>query len=168
MLKELIQNADDSSATEFHLAWLPGESEAAHPLLRVPALLALNNGLFRENDAKGIRRIRLGTKAGDLRSIGKFGLGLKSVFHLCEAWLCIGSSSEEGILAGHLNPWAPKEQEWTCPCHGSRFSPNGEIMEGPADEPLRATAWHEYLLRHRQGREGGKPIDRRCRRRAAH
>ena len=34
--------------------------------------------------------------------------------------------------------WAPKEQEWTCPCHGSRFSPNGEIMEGPADEPLRS------------------------------
>ena len=28
------------------------------------------------------------------------------------------------------------EQAWECPCHGSRFAPDGEILQGPAVHPL--------------------------------
>lgn len=28
------------------------------------------------------------------------------------------------------------EQEWECPCHGSRFAPDGRILQGPAVRPL--------------------------------
>ncbi|MEU9955203.1 FAD-dependent oxidoreductase [Streptomyces sp. NPDC050982] len=28
------------------------------------------------------------------------------------------------------------EQAWECPCHGSRFAPDGEILQGPAVRPL--------------------------------
>ena len=28
------------------------------------------------------------------------------------------------------------ETSWDCPCHGSRFSPDGAILEGPANRPL--------------------------------
>ena len=32
--------------------------------------------------------------------------------------------------------WNPAERSWDCPCHGSRFSVDGEILHGPAVQPL--------------------------------
>ena len=38
-------------------------------------------------------------------------------------------------LGCHVN-WNPAERSWDCPCHGSRYTVDGEILHGPAVRPL--------------------------------
>ncbi|HVE68821.1 MAG TPA: FAD-dependent oxidoreductase [Solirubrobacteraceae bacterium] len=37
---------------------------------------------------------------------------------------------------GCIVNWNPAERSWDCPCHGSRFAPDGQVLQGPAVRPL--------------------------------
>lgn len=39
---------------------------------------------------------------------------------------------------GGVVRWNDAELSWDCPLHGSRFAPDGSVLEGPATEPLAA------------------------------
>ena len=113
IIKELLQNADDAEASCLHIGWFPGFPELSHPLLTGPALFIVNDGEFKNEDQRSIRRIGISAKASKQSTIGKFGLGLKSVFHWCEAFFYFWSEQDTFEI---LNPWAgkpaPNHNDW--------------------------------------------------------
>src|SRR5690606_20707555 len=46
-----------------------------------------------------------------------------------------GELSAFSALCPHMKcivHWNKEESSWDCPCHGSRFTPMGEVLEGPS------------------------------------
>ena len=106
LFRELVQNADDARARRLRLTVLEhGWPDARNSLLRGPALLVANDGPFPAKDGDALHNAIGGSKEDDASKIGTFGIGLKSIFHICEAFLYIGAEKSEW-RAGVLNPWA--------------------------------------------------------------
>ena len=105
LFRELVQNADDSGAARLELVVLErGWPDARNSLLRGPALLVANDGGFPDKDREALHKAIGGAKEDDVGKIGTFGIGLKSVFHLCEAFIYVGNENTVW-RAGVLNPW---------------------------------------------------------------
>jgi len=93
ILKELLQNADDAgggapgaSASEMVLLLAPGIPNSRHVLLQAPGLCLLNDGDFTAGDAISISSYGSSNRGSQSATVGRFGLGLKSIFHWAEAF----------------------------------------------------------------------------------
>ncbi len=55
---------------------------------------------------------------------------------------------------GCIVSWNPAETSWNCPCHGSRFSVDGEVIQGPAVRNLEKENRHSQsrVVRRRESR----------------
>jgi hypothetical protein len=145
ILKELVQNADDEGATALAFGYHDGFGEAVdHDLLRGPALWVFNDGGFCEGDGEAIRSFGVNDKAADTGSIGKFGLGMKSVFHLCESFFYCASDGRRDFDAV-LNPWIqnrgndPMHEKWEVLSDRDRISMRGVVAAQP--EFATARTW---------------------------
>lgn len=89
VLKELIQNANDAKASVLKVFKFEGISNTTNPLLQKKAILVFNDGEVKSDDLDGIKRVARGGKIGKPGLIGKFGLGMKSIFHFSDMFfLC--------------------------------------------------------------------------------
>ena len=92
VLKELIQNADDASASEICFLYDERYNETARHILldqgmkdlQGPALWTYNNAVFTDSDFENIVKLSGATKEKDGEKIGRFGLGFNAIYHLTD------------------------------------------------------------------------------------
>jgi glycine/D-amino acid oxidase-like deaminating enzyme/nitrite reductase/ring-hydroxylating ferredoxin subunit len=85
--------------------------------------------LVTPGEVKSVDEIPAGEGAILRRGIRKL-----AVYRSPEGELC-----EMSAICPHLRcvvEWNATEKTWDCPCHGSRFGPNGEVRNGPANRGL--------------------------------
>ena len=119
VLKEIVQNADDAKANKLVMGWCKGIDDPDNPLLEDPALFFINDAPLLEEHANGIMAVADSSKSSSSDSVGKFGLGMKSLFHLCEAFFFMSSTwKSDDWAADVFNPREYLKPEW------ERFSPS--------------------------------------------
>ena len=97
--------------------------------LDFPSYLVADRLTSHDVDAEGLKSIAPGEGA-IVRLDGK-----KVAAHCDNA----GNFHKLSAICTHLGcdvRWNTAERSWDCPCHGSRFSPTGEVINGTAVKPL--------------------------------
>lgn len=92
IFKELLQNADDASATECNfLIDMRKNNDIRENLLdpgmiacHGPSLWSFNNAVFSDTDFLNITRLGGSVKRSEADKVGKFGLGFNSVYHITD------------------------------------------------------------------------------------
>lgn len=77
----------------------------------------------------------------ELRGLpGTVRLNAEVALEMTSGWARRLGSRDESPVCTHLGGvlrWNDAEESWDCPLHGSRFAPDGAVLEGPATCPLR-------------------------------
>jgi glycine/D-amino acid oxidase-like deaminating enzyme/nitrite reductase/ring-hydroxylating ferredoxin subunit len=82
--------------------------------------------------------------AGDIKSESELKPGAGAIMRDGVSKLAVyrdqnGNLHKRSAVCPHLGcsvAWNSTEQTWDCPCHGSRFSANGKVYQGPANGDL--------------------------------
>ena len=117
ILKELLQNADDAKATKMYVILDMRTHRGERVLsehwqeLQGPALLVWNDSEFSEEDIEGIQKLGVGNKRSDSETIGQYGIGFNSVYHLTDCPSIITGGNTLCIFDPHCKyaPDATKE-----------------------------------------------------------
>lgn len=98
--------------------------------------------------------------AGEVDSAEEIAAGSGAIIRRGFGKLAVYRDAENGVHTfsaecphlGCVVRWNPVETSWDCPCHGSRFSPTGRVINGPANRDLEPA--EEEAAPHAGGRRG--------------
>ncbi len=110
---------------------------ASAAILTISGLLGLE-GLFRYLTTQ---TEPLPSTDFDLGSVSSFAIGSRTIFYEVPAVLLRtqGGFTALSLVCTHLGCTVESKLEgFTCPCHGSRFDPQGKVIRGPAEKPLKS------------------------------
>lgn len=82
-----------------------------------------------------------------MQSLGELGPGEGGIVAIAGHKVAVYKDEDGGAHAlsakcthmGCTVQWNGTDRTWDCPCHGSRFAPSGEVVQGPAAKPLAPT-----------------------------
>lgn len=134
IVQELMQNADDAKARHVHFGISDG-LDVGHPLARRPALYIVNDGPVSNSNLRAIFTIASGDKGNEKGKIGKFGLGMKSVFHVCEGFFMFGSGHADDVpFPQFCTPWNRQyHDDWFCDWQNQKGLMASEVSRRIAD-----------------------------------
>lgn len=113
IIQELLQNADDAESTTVVYGVRREGLNVGHALAKLPGLFVINDGPVSRDNMAAIFSVAAGDKGNEKNKIGKFGLGMKSVFHACEGFFMFGKGHEDGIFPQFCTPWlGPYHKDW--------------------------------------------------------
>jgi hypothetical protein len=117
VVKEIIQNADDAGATHVAIIGCIGLAGAHNPLLRAPGLLVVNDGPLTRQQFDAMAEASGSDKARDIAKVGRFGLGQKALFNLCDAFVVQGWIEDEAGALAHqiINPFVELDRDADSP-----------------------------------------------------
>ena len=81
---------------------------------------------------------------GEVSTVEEIKPGMGAVIHRGSSTFAVSRDDEGSLHAcsavcshlGCIVSWNSTEHTWDCPCHGSRFTPDGKLLNGPALGPL--------------------------------
>lgn len=166
IIQELLQNADDAGATSVHFGLInpvPVDNLNDHSLAKCKGLYVVNNGPVTKENSNAIHNVGLGTKSTAVNQIGRFGLGMKSVYHVCDAFfLCSKGNQDVPSVDFCMPPWpSPHHEDWVT--QWTRQDEDGEqqlFKFFSKALPTRVANWERWFgvwlpLRVKNGVEGG-------------
>lgn len=103
---------------------------------------------FITDQANTLAQYRDWLTGGEVESVGEIAYGNAAIVRDGTRKLAVfrDEHGELHVLSGkctHLGcvvHWNSAERSWDCPCHGSRFDVQGNVLHGPAAAPLEAVA----------------------------
>jgi glycine/D-amino acid oxidase-like deaminating enzyme/nitrite reductase/ring-hydroxylating ferredoxin subunit len=144
LLRDLIVGRENPWATLY---------DPARKTLPAPGSFARENPKVAEEYAHWLT-------PGEVSTVEEIKLGMGAVIRRGSRKFAVSRDDESCLhvrsaVCPHLGcivSWNLPEQTWDCPCHGSRFNPDGEMLNGPALGPLDKAppTWIRKLRRRKQ------------------
>ncbi|MFI6166581.1 FAD-dependent oxidoreductase [Nocardia sp. NPDC051052] len=111
-------------------SWRPGELKA------LPSATRTNSAVAQQLTAGWLR---MATHTSDQAPAEGCGTVERRGVRPTATCTVDGTTTELSAVCPHLYGivrWNDAERSWDCPLHGSRFAPDGTVLEGPATKPL--------------------------------